>query len=156
MAKRRSATGAVLALLVGIGLVVTGLVVGLAPQQAGTTSCGSAFLPDPSDSTEYWSSTLGYRSNGTFSDLAEEICADRTSEELLGGLVALGAGIPLTVLGAVVLRRRAPRPAPVPVPSPAGPTVDDLGKLADLYRSGLLTDEEFRAAKRRLLAVDGG
>jgi hypothetical protein len=53
----------------------------------------------------------------------------------------------------------APAPAPVRAPESFGSGLDDgddsladeLVKLADLHRSGLLTDEEFTAAKAKLL-----
>jgi hypothetical protein len=47
-----------------------------------------------------------------------------------------------------------PAPAPPPQAAPAPPVVDvtgELQKLADLKASGVLTDEEFAAAKAKLL-----
>jgi Short C-terminal domain len=47
-----------------------------------------------------------------------------------------------------------PPPAPVAAPA-AAPTdslMDELGKLADLKAAGVLSDEEFAAAKAKLLA----
>lgn len=44
---------------------------------------------------------------------------------------------------------------PPPAPAAAAPTdslMDELGKLADLKAAGVLTDEEFAAAKAKLLA----
>jgi hypothetical protein len=46
-------------------------------------------------------------------------------------------------------------PPPPPVAAPAAPTDDltvKLQQLADLHASGVLTDEEFAAAKQKLLA----
>ncbi len=46
-------------------------------------------------------------------------------------------------------------PPPPPAPAAAAPTdslMDELGKLADLKAAGVLTDEEFAAAKAKLLA----
>lgn len=48
----------------------------------------------------------------------------------------------------------APAPvAPVPAAEPAGgpSMLDQLSQLAELHRSGTLTDEEFSAAKAKLL-----
>ena len=46
--------------------------------------------------------------------------------------------------------------APAPAPAPAAPAGDDLmtqlQKLADLKAAGILSDEEFAAAKAKLLA----
>lgn len=43
--------------------------------------------------------------------------------------------------------------APLPSPSPsANGLVDELERLADLHRSGALTDDEFAELKRRLIA----
>jgi hypothetical protein len=52
----------------------------------------------------------------------------------------------------------APAPAPVPAAAPASPAppADDLAgqlqRLGDLHTSGTLNDEEFAAAKARLLS----
>ncbi|MDQ8045478.1 MAG: 2TM domain-containing protein [Solirubrobacteraceae bacterium] len=54
----------------------------------------------------------------------------------------------------------APTPAPTPAPAPAsvdvtkaagGPTAKELSRLAELHASGVLDDDEFRAAKAKLL-----
>ena len=45
--------------------------------------------------------------------------------------------------------------APAPPPADSGPDASDLdqiAKLADLHKSGALTDEEFAVAKSKLLA----
>lgn len=46
-------------------------------------------------------------------------------------------------------------PPPAPAPAPAAPAGDDmvsqLKQLADLKASGVLTDEEFNAAKAKLI-----
>ena len=51
----------------------------------------------------------------------------------------------------------APPPAPAPAPAPAG-SGDDLAaeiqRLAALRQQGILTDEEFAAAKAKLLEPD--
>lgn len=46
----------------------------------------------------------------------------------------------------------APALAPTP-PSSAGDTVEALGRLAEMHTAGVLTDEEFAAAKARLLGT---
>jgi hypothetical protein len=45
----------------------------------------------------------------------------------------------------------AHRPAAAPVPTSSGGAADELRKLADLRDQGILTDEEFQAAKARVL-----
>jgi hypothetical protein len=46
----------------------------------------------------------------------------------------------------------APAPAPAAAPAAGGDLMAELGKLADLKAAGVLTDEEFSAAKAKLLA----
>ena len=42
-------------------------------------------------------------------------------------------------------------PAPAPAPAPASsPMIDQLNQLAELHKQGILTDEEFTAAKAKL------
>ncbi len=45
-----------------------------------------------------------------------------------------------------------PAPAPAAAPAPGGDLMDELSKLADLKAAGVLSDEEFAAAKAKLLA----
>ncbi len=40
---------------------------------------------------------------------------------------------------------------PAPAPSQSGPDLDGLEKLGDLHEKGILTDEEFAAAKAKIL-----
>src|SRR5689334_14297711 len=42
-------------------------------------------------------------------------------------------------------------PAPAPAPAPASPMVDQLNQLAALHQQGVLTDDEFAAAKAKLI-----
>ena len=69
------------------------------------------------------------------------------------------------VVAGVVVNRRdrkqseqnaqsAPAAAPAPAPAAAsdGDVTDELTKLASLHSDGVLTDEEFAAAKAKLLA----
>lgn len=50
----------------------------------------------------------------------------------------------------------APQPTPPPAPSPAAPAGDDLvsklQQLGQLHQSGVLSDDEFAAAKAQLLS----
>ncbi len=53
---------------------------------------------------------------------------------------------------------QAPPPAaPAPAPAPAAPPQDDsmvqLQNLADLHSKGVLTDDEFAAAKAKILGI---
>jgi len=43
--------------------------------------------------------------------------------------------------------------APAPAPAPASDPTDELSKLGQLHASGVLTDEEFAAAKAKILNV---
>jgi len=48
----------------------------------------------------------------------------------------------------------APAPVPAPAPAPAGgDTTEQLAQLAQLHTSGALSDEEFTAAKAKLLGL---
>lgn len=46
---------------------------------------------------------------------------------------------------------QAPPPAAAPAAPPAASMTDELARLADMKAQGLLTDEEFAAAKAQLL-----
>ncbi|CAB4732542.1 unannotated protein [freshwater metagenome] len=67
------------------------------------------------------------------------------------------------VVAGVVVNRRdrkqaeqnaqsAPAAAPAPAAASDGDVTDELTKLASLHSDGVLTDEEFAAAKAKLLA----
>jgi membrane protease subunit (stomatin/prohibitin family) len=45
-----------------------------------------------------------------------------------------------------------PAPPPPPPPAPTKDPIAELQKLTDLHNSGALTDEEFAAAKKKLLS----
>ncbi len=48
----------------------------------------------------------------------------------------------------------APAPAPAPAAPAAAPSMaDQLNQLADLHRQGVLSDDEFAAAKAKLLGT---
>jgi len=48
----------------------------------------------------------------------------------------------------------APPPAPAPAPAAApSPMIDQLNQLAALHQQGVLSDEEFAAAKAKLLGT---
>ena len=56
---------------------------------------------------------------------------------------------------AVAAQQTAVRPAPAPAPAPAAaedPMITKLKELAQLNQAGVLSDEEFAAAKARLLS----
>jgi Short C-terminal domain len=42
-------------------------------------------------------------------------------------------------------------PAPAPAPAQSSPMVDQLNQLAALHKQGVLTDDEFAAAKAKLI-----
>lgn len=70
---------------------------------------------------------------------------------------AVIAGTATAVSGAVAGRQAgAAQPAAAPVPRAAGgltsEAIDQLQKLADLHKAGILTDEEFATQKARILA----
>ena len=48
--------------------------------------------------------------------------------------------------------QQAPAPAPAPAAAGAGGVVEELEKLAALKTAGILSDEEFAAAKAKLLS----
>ena len=52
-------------------------------------------------------------------------------------------------------QQQEPTGSPAPAADPAGGSsmADQLGKLADLHQQGILTDDEFAAAKAKLLAT---
>jgi hypothetical protein len=47
----------------------------------------------------------------------------------------------------------APAPEPAPAPAAGGDTTEQLSQLAQLHASGALSDEEFTAAKAKLLGI---
>ena len=49
--------------------------------------------------------------------------------------------------------QQAPAPAPAAAAAPADDTTAELERLAQLHQSGALTDEEFAAAKSKLLGI---
>ena len=46
----------------------------------------------------------------------------------------------------------APAPAPAAAPAASSPMIDQLNQLAGLHQQGVLTDEEFAAAKAKLFS----
>jgi len=68
---------------------------------------------------------------------------------LLGPLVLVG----LAVMFVVLLVREPARPPAPPAPPDGGDGVDRLRELATMHAQGQLTDEEFAAAKRKLLGL---
>ena len=52
----------------------------------------------------------------------------------------------------IAAMQQAPQPAYAPAPAPAQPSlVDQIGQLAQLHESGVLSDEEYTAAKAKLI-----
>jgi 3-oxoacyl-ACP reductase-like protein len=47
----------------------------------------------------------------------------------------------------------APAPAATPAPAASSPMVDQLNQLAALHQQGVLTDDEFAAAKAKLIGT---
>ena len=45
------------------------------------------------------------------------------------------------------------QPPPPPAPAASSPMIDQLNQLADLHQQGVLTDEEFAAAKAKILGT---
>ena len=45
-----------------------------------------------------------------------------------------------------------PQQAPAPAPGASSPMIDQLNQLAELHQQGVLTDEEFAAAKAKLFS----
>jgi hypothetical protein len=90
----------------------------------------------------------------------------------LGSIIAINVLLGWTLVGWVVALAMALRTIPEPLESqavqqaavvPVAPATDEpdatvtgIAKLADLRREGLLTEDEYAAAKARLLHPDGG
>lgn len=66
---------------------------------------------------------------------------------LLGPLVVIGLAVTFVVL----LVREPARPAAPPAPQDGRDGVDRLRELAAMHERGVLTDDEFAAAKRKFL-----
>ena len=49
-------------------------------------------------------------------------------------------------------QQQAPAPAPAPAPAASSPMIDQLNQLAALHQQGVLTDDEFAAAKAKLFS----
>jgi hypothetical protein len=47
--------------------------------------------------------------------------------------------------------QQPPAPAPAPAPAPSSSMVSQLNELAALHQQGVLTDDEFAAAKAKLI-----
>lgn len=52
-----------------------------------------------------------------------------------------------------VAQQQAAQPVAAPAPAPAGDTTSELERLASLHQQGILTDDEFSAAKQKLLGI---
>jgi Short C-terminal domain len=51
-----------------------------------------------------------------------------------------------------VEQQQAPPPAAAPAPAQSSPMIDQLNQLAALHQQGVLTDDEFAAAKAKLFS----
>ena len=49
--------------------------------------------------------------------------------------------------------QQSPAPAPAQAPSASSPMIDQLNQLAALHQQGVLTDDEFAAAKAKLFGT---
>ena len=50
-------------------------------------------------------------------------------------------------------QQAAPQQAPAPAPAQSSPMIDQLNQLAALHQQGVLTDDEFAAAKAKLIGT---
>jgi hypothetical protein len=50
-------------------------------------------------------------------------------------------------------QQQAPAPAEAPAPAASSPMLDQLNQLAALHQQGVLTDDEFAAAKAKLFGT---
>lgn len=78
------------------------------------------------------------------------------SEWLVLGCICI---VPAAIVLLIILINRskapAPPPPPTPPPAPSISTASELERLSSLHETGQLTDEEFAAAKAKLLGPDG-
>lgn len=82
------------------------------------------------------------------------VAADRKVPNF-GSVLVINLFLGWTLVGWVVALAMAVRDRKTettPATAPRSADVDQLEKLADLHRAGVLTDDEFAAAKRRALA----
>lgn len=109
------------------------------------------------------------KDKGAFDTAAREILPKHitsisTGSKMTGewlGLTVSGSEVKFTALqhgrgGQIaehIRKLRDAADAPAPAASTVGPGVDDLGKLAELHAAGVLSDEEFTAAKAKALGL---
>ena len=91
----------------------------------------------------------GRRQAGKQQAAAEQQAAQQAAFESQAQLAEMQAQ-----MNAMQAQQPAPAPAAAPAPAPAagGDLMAELSKLADLKAAGVLTDDEFAAAKAKLLA----
>jgi hypothetical protein len=74
------------------------------------------------------------------------------SEWLVLGCICI---VPAAIVLLIILINRSKAPPPPPPPVPSISTASELERLSALHEMGQLTDEEFAAAKAKLLGPDG-
>lgn len=72
-----------------------------------------------------------------------------------GGIVGMGMGVPMMggMMGGLQQPVEQAAPAPAPAPAPAEDPVAKLKQMKELLDAGILTQEEFDAAKQRFLGL---
>lgn len=117
----------------GVVLVVAGLVAGLTHLAAYGVDCGSVFSP------------AGLEAGMGLGDiLVDTACHSARNSRRVLTLALLVIGVVCAILGArLVATSRRPRRA--------GGVPNELTRLAELHAAGVLTDEEYAAAKARVI-----
>lgn len=129
----RRGRGAVL-IVVGVALCVVATVLAVTRVTDLGYDCGSVLAP-----SSYGGSVSGF--------LVDSHCEDARSARTWGVVAAAVIGIATLIIGARYIAR-SPRAAS----GPARPSVsEDLSRLAQLHGAGSITDDEYAAAKARIL-----
>lgn len=133
-------TGPLLAAVTGAVALGAGLIAGLTPVSTSGGSCGSVFGPSlPSG-------------GGLASNLVRIWCEEDLASRAGLTWTLLVVGIVLLVIGIVWFGRRHGRTVEAVVAAPvSGDLADQLRHLAAMHHDGTLSDDEFTAAKARLL-----
>lgn len=157
MSTSASRTPAILAAVAGAALLGAALVVALASVTAGSVDCGSVISPASTNVGGIWESAF-----------AEVGCGRELAPRRGWAIFLLIVGLLSLTVGLVLLGRRngssssdnAPTPSPNKTTSPVSsvhrPISTEIAELARLRDAGVLTPEEFLAAKKRLITPDSG